>query len=103
MTYKEKKEDKRIWERMGRELAALHDLILYIIVDPDYQGVMDRKTWDRLNKLEYYLNIVRGDAENRMARFIPDWTTQTFYPVDRTNLNAAIKAFRDKMKEDTNE
>ena len=98
MTDKKKKQDKRIWERMGRELAALHDLILAIQCDPEYQAVMDRKTWDRLDKLTYHLDVVRGPAENRMAKYVPDWSTRTFYPVDRDAMNAAIAEFRQKMK-----
>lgn len=94
------REDKRIWERMGRELAALHDLICHIRTDPEYQAIMDRKTWDRLKKLTYHLCLVREEAENRMARFIPGWSATTFFPRDRENLEAAITAFRNSMKEE---
>lgn len=96
-----KKQDKRIWTRMGRELAALCELIDDIIVDLEYNAVMDRKTWDRLDKLVYHLNIVRGEADSRMARFIPDWTGNEFYPQDRQDLEEAIDKFRDRMKEAT--
>lgn len=93
------KKDKRIWKRMGRELAALHDLIVEIQCDPEYQMVMDRKTWDKLHKLTYYLNIVRAGAENRMAKYVPDWwTVSTFFPIDNKGAEAAVKPFRQKAK-----
>lgn len=98
MTRRDKQQDKHIWARMGRELAALHDLICDIQCDPEYNAVMDRKAWDRLNSLTHRLDIVRGEAESRMARFIPDWSLRTFYPIDREKLHAAIAEFRNSMK-----
>lgn len=96
-----KMQDRQIWERLGRELAALHELIGKVQTDPDYQAVMDCKAWDRLGKMIYYLDNVRSWAENRMARYIPDWTPQIFYPRDREDLEAAIMAFRNSMKEES--
>lgn len=96
---KKKLEDRRIWERMGRELAALDELIVKIRCDPEYLAVMDSKTWDRLDKLCYHLDLIRGEAENRMARFVPDWATTTFYPHDRKDIEAAITTFRNSVKE----
>ena len=93
-------QDKCIWECMGRELAALRTLIGEIQTDPDYQAAMDCKSWDRLGKMVYYLDNVRSWAENRMARAIPDWSTQTFYPIDRKEINTAVLEFRKKMKGD---
>ena len=98
MTKKEQARDKRIWNRMGRELAALHDLIVKIQCDREYQSVMDRKTWDKLRKLTWYLDQVRSSAEDRMSRYVPDWSTQTFYPSDRGELHAANNEFRRKME-----
>lgn len=101
MTDKAKKQDLQIWTRMGRELAALHDLIVHIICDPDYNDVMDKRTWGRLNGLTYHLDTVRSRAEDRMARYVPDWSTRTFYPRDRGDLEAAIQDFRQKMDNGT--
>ena len=42
MTRRDKQQDKHIWARMGRELAALHDLICDIQCDPEYNA--DRKS-----------------------------------------------------------
>ena len=56
---KKKAKDPQIWKRLGLELAALHDLIVEIQCDKDYASVMDSKTWDRLYKLTYHLDIVR--------------------------------------------
>lgn len=47
--------------------------------------------------LTYYLDTVRSRAEDRMARYVPDWSTRTFYPRDRGDLEAAIQDFRQKM------
>lgn len=99
MTGKKKmQQDKRAWERMGRELAALRDMIGNISTDREYQAIMDRRTLDKLRKAQEWVDKVRSDAESRMALFIPDWDTQTFYPHDRQDLNAAISEFRDRMK-----
>ncbi|WP_251319701.1 hypothetical protein [Flintibacter muris] len=95
----EKMRDKLIWERMALEMAALHELIGKIQTDPDYQAVMDCQAWDRLGKMVYYLNNVRSWAERRMARHISDWNTQTFYPHDSGNLESAVAAFRNSVKE----
>lgn len=57
---KKKAKDPQIWKRLGLELAALHDLIVEIQCDKDYASVMDSKTWDRLYKLTYHLDIVRS-------------------------------------------
>lgn len=95
---KAKLSDMRIWGRMGKELAALDELIGRIYTDQEYWKVMDCKTWDRLNKIGHHLDVLRAEAEGRMARFVPNWTTQTFYPHDRGALVAAVAAFRDSMK-----
>lgn len=85
-------EDKRIWARMGRELAALNELIGQAYTDKQYGKVMDCKTWDRLSKIDHHLNMLRAEAESRMARFIPDWSTTTFYPYDREDLREIGRA-----------
>lgn len=96
---KKKLEDRRIWERMGRELAALDELIVKIRCDPEYLAVMDSKTWDWLDKLCYHLDLIRGYAESRMARFIPDRSTTTFFPYDREDIESVVQVFRNSMKE----
>lgn len=80
------KSNKQVWKKMGRELAVLDALIQQIQADPDYCDVMDVKTWDRLTKMHHQLDVIRGDAESRMARFVPDWSTRTFYPDDWKGL-----------------
>lgn len=99
MTDKRKMQDKRIWQRMGLELAALRELIVEIQCDREYNAVMDVVTWDRLDKLTYHLDVVRSRAEDRMARYVPNWTTRTFYPIDRKDTTAAGDAFRQRIKE----
>ena len=95
---KKKAKDPQIWKRLGLELAALHDLIVEIQCDKDYASVMDSKTWDRLYKLTYHLDIVRSCAEERMAKNLSDWSTRTFYPVDRSRTTVAGEAFREEIK-----
>lgn len=100
MTSKAKMQDRRTWERMGRELTALRDMMGHIITDPEYQAVMDRQTWNKLCIAQSRVDAVRSEAEGRMALYIPDWTTDTFYPRNREKLEAAIEAFRNSMREE---
>lgn len=99
---KKKQQDKRIWQRMGRELTALHDLILEISSDPEYNAVMTIGRWRKLNYAQARIDELREDAADRMFMLIPDAKLMdTFYPIDRQNLEIAINEFRDKMKEAT--
>lgn len=99
MTDKNKTKEQEIFERMGRELAALRDLIGHIITDPEYNAVMTRKTCDKLCAAQSRVDAVRSEAETRMTKYIPGWHTETFYPTDRRALGAAIEEFRERMKE----
>lgn len=98
-----KKQDEQIWKRMGKELAALDELIGRIQCDPDYCAVMDKKTWDKWFWMTHRLGIIRGNAEDRMAKNIQNWTTRTFYPVDRTEIYDAINEFRRHFEGENNE
>ena len=98
---KKKLEDKRIWTRMGRELVALRELLADIATDPDYQDIMDRKTWDKLLRAQGHIDTVRCEAENRMNRVFPDCTmAHTFYPLDKQEIYAAIEDFRDTVRKE---
>lgn len=99
MTDKEKMQDPLIWRRMGLELAALHDLMTGILCDPEYNAVMDKKTWSGLAAAINRLDAVRSDAEDRMSRYVPEWSPRIFYPRDRKATNAAGEAFRQKIAE----
>lgn len=90
---------QQIFERMGRELAALRDLIGRIGTDPEYLSVMTCAKWKKLGRAQTHIDELRSEAESRMARVIPGWTTGVFYPRDRRDLEEAIIEFRDKMKE----
>lgn len=94
-----KKRDERIWTRMGRELAALRDLMGHICTDPEYNAVLPCKVLGKMCTAQDHIDKLRSEAENRMAQFIPGWDTDTFYPHDRRDLEAAIEEFRDRMKE----
>lgn len=94
MPDKTKMQDKRIWERMGRELAALRDLIGCIITEPEYQAVMDRQTWNKLCIAQERVDTVRGKAEDRMRAAIPGLHLDTFYPRNRKVLELSIAGFR---------
>ena len=95
--------EQQIFKRMGRELAALRDLIGSIITDPEYNAVIPRKAWSKLCSAQSRVDTLRSEAEDRMSRYIPDWTTDTFYPSDRRDLEEAINEFRDKMREEQNQ
>lgn len=91
--------EQQVFERMGRELAALRDLMGHIITDPEYQAVIPRKAWSKLCSAQSRVDAFRSEAESRMIKYVPDWTTDTFYPSDRQDLEEAINEFRDRMKE----
>lgn len=90
--------EQQIFERMGRELAALRDLIGHIITDPKYQAIMTCRAWGGLCAAQARVDSFRSDAESRMARYTPGWDSETFYPRDRRNLNTAIEDFRNRMR-----
>lgn len=90
--------EQQIFERMGR-LAALRDLMGHICTDPEYNAVLPRKALSKMCTAQGRVDALRSEAENRMAKYVPDWTTDTFYPSDRQDLEKVINEFRDKMKE----
>lgn len=102
MVDKKKMQDKRIWERMGRELTALRELISDILADTEYQDVMDNATWLKLLRAQNHVDIIRSKAESRAERLHSRWIldNHVFYPVDRTTIWAAIAAFRDSMRKE---
>lgn len=80
MTNGEKGRDKRIWKRMGFELAILEGWISAIQSDPDYIEVTDRKTWERWHEITSRLDTIRTRCESRMATKVNDWNSEIFYP-----------------------
>lgn len=80
MTNGEKGRDKRIWKRMGFELAILEGWINAIQGDPDYIEVTDRKTWERWHEITSRLDTIRTRCESRMAAKVNDWNSDIFYP-----------------------
>ena len=97
MADKKKMQDPLIWQRMGWELAALHDLMCNIYCDPDYQAVMDKRSFNGLRTAIERLDDVRNNAEIRMARYAPEWSPKTFFPRDRAVTDAAGRLFRQKI------
>lgn len=91
-------EDKRVWKKMGRELAVLDALIGRILTDTDYGRVMDAKTWDRMGRINHHLNMLRAEAESRMAHFVHDWSTRTFYPDDLKGINEMAERIREEVQ-----
>lgn len=80
MTNKKKEQDKRVWKRMGFELAILERWISAIQSDPDYNEVADRKTWERWLEIISRLDTIRARCESRMAEKINDWSSEIFFP-----------------------
>lgn len=99
MTDKKKVHDSRVWQRMGLELVLLDALISEIHVDKEFCAVMDMKTWDRLFKVSNHVKMLRAECESRMAKYIPDWDTKTFYPNDRTLINEILESVRQELKD----
>lgn len=67
MTDKKKMRDKRIWVRMGWELAALYQLLCETLCDTDFNEVMDKKTWCKLKKAIEAVDDVRACADYRSS------------------------------------
>lgn len=80
MTNRKKEQDKRVWKRMGFELAILDGWISAIQSDPDYNEVVDRKTWERWCEITSRLDTIRTRCESRMATKVNDWSSEIFYP-----------------------
>lgn len=95
---------RRIFVRMGRELAALHDLLCDIICDKEYQSVSTRLDFGKMNKMFATLDSVRSDCESRMFRITQESSSDIFYPHERDDLRFAIAEFRNSMSkgDDTN-
>ena len=95
-----KKQDKRIWTRMGRELSALRELMIDIETDPDYQAVMNKVTWGKLLRAQGWIDRLRSESESRMARVLPGCDMHVFYHFDKTAIYTAIDEFRDRVREE---
>ena len=80
MTNRKKEQDKRVWKRMGFELAILDGWISAIQNDPDYNEVTDRKTWERWREITSRLDTIRTRCESRMATKVNDWSSEIFHP-----------------------
>ena len=100
MTVRKKENDKRIWKRMGYELALLEGWINAIVCDPDYNEVMDKKTWGRWYGIISRISTMRSECECRMASKINDWSTDIFYPevYDCTVIDKMVQPLRQKVK-----
>lgn len=92
-------EKRRIFVRIGRELASLHDLLCDIICDKEYQSVTTKLDFGKMNKMFATLDSVRSDCESRMYRITQESSPDIFYPLERDDLRSAIHAFRNSMRE----
>lgn len=90
----------RIFTRMGRELAALHDLLCDIICDREYQSVTTQLDFGKMNKMFATLDSVRSDCESRMFRMTQESSSDIFYPHERDDLRSAISEFRNSMSKE---
>ena len=77
MTDKKKKLDKRIWIRLGLELAALEYLANKIFCDPDYLAIMGKTELRGLDKAADRISDVRAHMDTRSYRYAfhggPEW------------------------------
>lgn len=103
MTDKKKVQDELIWKRMGLELKFLEELIMAIHTDGEYNAVMDMKTWDRLFRVSNHVDVLRGECENRMAKFVPNWDTDVFYPHECKEVRMLLEKVRQKIEEAAND
>ena len=79
--------NKRIWKRMGFELAILDGWISAIQSDPEYIEVTDRRTSERWREITARLDTIRSMNESRAAGRAYNWNSEYFFP---ENCNAAM-------------
>lgn len=80
MADRRKATDKRLWKRMGFELAVLDGWISAIQSDANYMEVTDRKTWEKWLEIISRLDTIRIRCESRMAESVYDWNSEIFFP-----------------------
>ena len=93
-----KLQDKRLWQQLGHELAALQVLLPAIACD--YYDLFDDKAIRKLVRMGDHLLDVRSAMESKMSQHVSDWSTEAFYPTRRTALDAACEDFRKILKEE---
>lgn len=100
MADKKKAADKRLWKRMGFELAILEGWINAIQIDPDYFEVTDRKTWEKWREITARLDAIRARCEGRMATKVTEWSSEVFYPeaYDPAMIEQIVKRLRHGIK-----
>lgn len=92
--------NKRIWKRMGFELAILDGWISAIQSDPEYIEVTDRKTMERWLKIIAQLDTIRFLNEQRAAGKTYDWDSGFFFPeaYDRDIIERIVQRLRRGIK-----
>ena len=100
MADRKKAADKRLWKRMGFELAILEGWISAIQSDSDYIEVTDRKTWEKWREITARLDAIRARCEGRMAAKVNDWSSEVFYPeaYDRAMIERIVQRLRRGIK-----
>ena len=92
--------DKRLWKRMGFELAILDGWISAIQSDHDYYEVTDRKTWEKWREITARLDAIRVKCESRMAAKVTDWSSEIFFPevCDPAMIERIVQRLRREIK-----
>lgn len=100
MADRKKAADKRLWKRMGFELAILEGWISAIQGDSDYIEVTDRKTWEKWREITSRLDTIRIKCEYRMATKVTDWSSEIFFPetYDRAMIEQIVQRLRRSIK-----
>ena len=100
MNARKKETDRRLWKRMGFELAILEGWISAIQSDSDYIEVTDRKTWEKWREITARLDAIRAKCESRMAAKVNDWSSEVFYPeaYDRAMIERIVQRLRRGIK-----
>jgi len=101
---RKKMSDKALWKRMGRELRFLEQLTGDILCDPDYNDMVDNRTWNILLNVSQKISTLRSKCEDRMFRVAPIIDTGIFYGLalgmePREALETTRKMLDERQKE----
>lgn len=56
------------WKALGNDIKAVRNQLLDIIVNPEYQAILDKKTIGHLQRSVEHINKFKDDAEERMYK-----------------------------------
>lgn len=99
MTNQQAMKDRRIWERMGRELAMIQRLVDEVLCDAEYNSVMDKKTWRKWYAVANHIIKIRGESDSRAYQYCPQFDPDWFYGGSLDPARSLAEKIHQDMKE----